>query len=530
MLPVQVVADGKDISGLVEEITFSNVDPGGFEMASLQPRAGLALRPGGTLYVRHGLSVLFHGRILDPGEFDKHGISARQVGAVGFGHKLDDSPYSMIYVDRDLSRWGPTSQHYQTTLSGYANINESPSVAPDPINGSPCLVQTMVGGWPANNRFLSWYDAGQGNGIGAIWYSVTPNSNVNPGDGNWNWFAALSSDDVESARDITVNLRAASASGYLSNTGSRRFAEVQFFYSIAAGAEGLNHTLFWQLAVYGNHGLTRRGPDPGGFYPSDIALDALVRSGAGFLPQIQAADSYIVSHYLQRTPAAPSQIIGDMAKLMAWHWGVWEPGGLDDRPVFIFAPPPSDATRAIDRYACDEFDAPRVDYDKLYNVCQVQYTDAAGTTGVVEVGLPDGRLDASGVQRRVLSVNMGLGGQAAAQAYGIFALRLAQRAARTGGTVTLKGDVRLPGGGTMPAALLRAGRDRVRLLGLNDGGDLFASDTRSIDTFLVRRVECTATKDGMLSTRVDFDEGVDLMEVLTARLTQAEVVSGASSG
>jgi hypothetical protein len=84
--------------------------------------------------------------------------------------------------------------------------------------------------------------------------------------------------------------------------------------------------------------------------------------------------------------------------------------------------------------------------------------------------------------------------------------------------VLLGDTVRLPGGGSKPACLLKAGRDRIRITDLPDSGPLHETDTRRFDCFHVRRVETTEQPDGTQQTRVDFDGGADLMEVLQARL------------
>jgi hypothetical protein len=65
--------------------------------------------------------------------------------------------------------------------------------------------------------------------------------------------------------------------------------------------------------------------------------------------------------------------------------------------------------------------------------------------------------------------------------------------------------------------LLRAGRDRIQIPDLPDSGS-FTGPRR--DTFLVRRVETTVS-NGTASTRIEFDGGADLLEVLQARTASA---------
>ncbi len=120
---------------------------------------------------------------------------------------------------------------------------------------------------------------------------------------------------------------------------------------------------------------------------------------------------------------------------------------------------------------------------------------------------------------RTLDLDMGPGDATSAATFGAFALQLALTGARGGGSCTILDAVSLPDGGVKPACLLKAGRDRIRILGLPDSGSLTAEDRQ--DSFLVRRVEPTV-RNGVPSTRVEFDGGADLLEVLQARLALSQ--------
>src|SRR5205085_12245166 len=111
---------------------------------------------------------------------------------------------------------------------------------------------------------------------------------------------------------------------------ARRFAAAQLRYSNASQTGNQIYGVYWQLAVYGRHGLPRQafpGGGPDGFSPSDIARHALSQV-VGVQPGvILDATSYIVPHAVYRTPTTPDVVINDMAKLMGWSWGMWEPPG-----------------------------------------------------------------------------------------------------------------------------------------------------------------------------------------------------------
>ena len=169
---------------------------------------------------------------------------------------------------------------------------------------------------------------------------------------------------------------------------------------------------------------------------------------------------------------------------------------------------------------------PRCAWTSFYNRARVAYQDPSGKSGFVTVDSPNPLLDEAGITTRTLALQLGAGGSGAASAFGQFALDLASKSARGGGWAILPDTVMLPGGGRMDACLLRAGRDRIRINDLPDAGPLTAGDTRRYDTFLVRRVEPTIDENGVPRTRIEFDGGADLLEVLQARLAIAQVLAG----
>jgi hypothetical protein len=142
------------------------------------------------------------------------------------------------------------------------------------------------------------------------------------------------------------------------------------------------------------------------------------------------AIDYIAPHVVYRTPTAADVIIDDMAKLMGWPWGVWEPSTvLGSSPRLDFGPPPTDATAVVTKAECDQLDV-TARLGDLYNTCQVTYTDPAGTGGMVTVTLPSAQLSEAGIATRTLPLNMGVGSAAAATTFGLMALALSQISAR----------------------------------------------------------------------------------------------------
>ncbi len=527
-----IIVDGRDVTAQLETLQFSNSDPGGFEQLQSEQLGSLGVRAGAPIAVITGGDYAWHGRINEKGENDDHRAVANVAG-VGYGAAFKGSPFSMVYVDRDLERMlGQISAYRRQVLIGANFRIETSEASPDVNNGSPSIIQKYMRTGDSLPIAECWYDAGQGNTIGEVYFDWdSTNISAQSTDANYNVRCVFGSDDqpttqyttVERTSDAILNATATSGAGYFhpfsAATGNKpRFMFLDSYYAGATvDTPALERIVRWRkLAIYGDHRLQRRGGDPGGINASDIATDAARRSGARFRMVVRDDSPYVVAHYVQYAAVDADIYFGDMARLQGYHWGVWEPGMLDDRSTWLYAAPPAEVTCMVSRRDCTGFRSPSVQYDKVYDTARVAYRDPAGSGGFVTVSATHPLLMPG--DTRTLTLDMGLGSAESARAFGTFALRLSQQSARGGGSATLPGVIALPGGGFKPSSLLKAGRDRIRITDLLDSGALLQADLRGVDTFLIRRVETTVRPDGREETRVEFDGGADLMEVLNARL------------
>lgn len=527
MPAIQVIAGDRDITAQHDGLQLSNVDPGGYEVLQLNPRAIDGLRPGAPIWVRLGSEVMGHYRLNEPGEHDKAGRSDFSIAALGFGAKLKDDPTRRLYVDRSLAQWGALGRTRQIALAAASRQYNAPSVVPDGVTGLPALRTALSGPWTANSTSEAIYDA-QGLALGAIYYAWNADGTlVSAADANWNWLVGMSSDDSATALDVTADLQLSgnSGSGYKTSHSGFTYGWLQDLYATAAGGN-VEYPLLWRLAVYGDHGLPLRGPDPGGFYTSDIVRDAA--RDMGFELLIDDATGFIVAHSTYLPPTSREQIIADQAKLAGgWHWGVWEPLSIDNpRPTLRYHAPPDQATCVVSRLDCDEFQAPSVRLDQLYDTAIVGYRDPGGSSGYVTVTIANPLLRETDMGSRTLPLDAGIATAAVASVIGTDTLALALASARGSGWAILPDAVTVPGGGRKPACLLKAGRDRIRISDIPRLSSLVDAATQ-FDTFRISRVEPTIDAHGIPRTRVEFDGGADLMEVLNARLAIAATVAGA---
>lgn len=525
--PLQVVIGDQDLTRELRGGTFSNVDPGGFEACSLSfARPIKAPRPGERITIRYGLEVAWDGRVNDPGSGTTGGTEVEGVIGVGHGAALRDNAMREIYRDIDLDSWEN------------ANVARRAALYGNTIN---------VGDWSRGPD--GWSVEFDGNTLGSprlVWELAYRDSSIEIASltyrgayGDTFWDIALfthtaqgsfSSVDSSVLTDFDNSYRTVSAvtirNGFMFQMDSN---------NVDVTPVGGAHRTLKFLAAMGNHGLTLRGTEPNaGYYPTDIALHALRRfnsEGNSNLvieqgPVDTDSNAYACPHavYLDFVPF--ERVIDDMVRgQLGWHWGVWEPAGLHaTNPRLFLTKPPEQATVAVSRAECGEdFDAPRVRMDAIYNYVIVRYRDASGRVLYSASVIANPLVTQAGVDFRSLVVDAGVSTAAAAATFGQFAMQLANNAARGAGSCTLPGTVSALGG-RKPACLVRAGRDRIRITDLPDPGPLHETDTRRFDTFRVRRVETTIQPGGQLDTRVEFDGGADLMEVLAAR-TQAALVN-----
>lgn len=532
---LQVLVADKDLTDRCDSVVFSATDAGGYEIATLGLPSVDRPKKGAAITIRAGLEVAWTGRVTEIADHSQHGRATKTTGCEGYRALLRDTDIQMVYVDRDLTQWGPPSTARQIAIVGGSEQLGSSQAASDPTSNLPAVVQSFTDSWASPWVPLpeAWYDAGPGNLIAAIYFDTITSTAAGALAGIFAQMS-LSADDIFGGITSSVNLAStAGDASFFSPGATRRYALVQTTANTAQGVQGATYQQAWRnLAVYGNHGLTFRGANPPGFYPSDIARHALSQCAGISVGNIIDAVGYIAPHVVYRTPVPADQIIDDMAKLMGWTWGVWEPSTiLGSGPRLDFRPPPTDATCVVTKAECDQLDVTSRIGD-LYNVCQVTYTDAAGSIGLATVTLANPQLAEAGIATRTLQLDMGLGSQAAATAFGLTALALSQIAARAAGQATLPVSVRLPGGGSKPACLIRPGIDRLRIVDLVDGGPLLDLGTSRRDVFRISRVETTVGKDGTPSTQVELDSGANLLETLQARLAIAAGVvgSGASGG
>lgn len=537
--PLNLLINGENMTFLVDEdFSFSNGDPGGYEAASFPIPMDLPfLERGDPVRLDCGMRVAWEGRVK---EIQRSLGSKTLVQCEGNRAKLKDGMMSMIYVDRDLTRWTSPSVERQRQLAEAQKSLGSFSTGFSTVLGEnrPALLATVTGAWGAvKPRVEAWYDAGPENVVAKIVvfckYSSPEPKTENPlGLTKEDWLSVVQFNKTAGATPTEYQY-------LLEYPNPGAFVRPEPFFPVPAeygggteaawryaslyveyngenqGVQGGEYlTAFGGVIVIGNHKLQDHGE--GEYWASAIVGNVISKTSGIGAGVITNSTTYKVRQAAYYTPVFYEKIISDMAVLMGWHWGVWESltylcGSTE--PRLDFRPYPTQPTVYAWRQYCENLDL-RENIENLYSKCVVTYTDVTGKEGSVVVARPNLLLKAAGLER-TLEVNAGVSTEASALELGELQLILYEQRARVTGTATITAAIHDIGGADMPAWMLKAGIDLLRV------PDLPCSDVwGAYNDLPISRVECTGGETG-LTTTLEFGLGPNLVETLQAQLQAA---------
>jgi hypothetical protein len=518
--PYRILIGREDVTALVDDgWTFTNGDPGGHLTASMSFPRLVDVRRGEKVRFEIGLEPAWEGRVAEvaPG---LAGNPQTAVGCEGIGVLLQE-PVADIYVDQMLSTWtGMWAAGRQALLEqGFSPVDARLSTGGD----TPGLLMEVTGTWEFESSpvAITYYRAGDRASISEIYYAWRKGVNVNHADPNWGWELNLYAVDGSSVS--TGDLRAAGpSSGTVMTAKPAYSANFEFFYRTGpGGTANLSYdVLATCLAIFGRHGLTKRGvatlTQPQGFYPQDIAVHAMKATGANFdTSLVEESTAYIVRQAAYREPVPGEDIVAEQAKVAGgWHYGTWAAPMLGGRPRFAFRSLPTGPTAVVTRRDCEALN-PVERLADLYDRALVSYQDPVDGERVVEVERPNAEMTRLGISGKTMTANAGTASTADAYTYGLFQLAIAELKARAAGNVTLLEDVSLPDGGSKPAGLLRPGIDLLRITDLPDTPLLEGSAD-----YQLKQTTVTGGRDG-IKTDIQLGTGADYAEVLQARLDAA---------
>lgn len=526
-----------DLTDSAEGLVWSSKNPGGDERCAFRlKRKWFAGAPeisqGNRLVVTDGPEVLWQGRIEDN---DRVVEQTEQIGVVayGSGQALSDGRFQEIFVDRDFASWTvPSSQRRQNMLTTYGITDAT--VMPDETTLAPSLGTAFKGSWsgaPGLALSEAWYNAGE-IALDSLYLAWSKNANVSYLDPLWHTQAGLSTDDLATVIDISVNLPlSAPASATVSAADdNRHFAFVQFYYETAGGADNVEYAVYWTcLAAYGRHGLPKIGDvSVGQTLPQGFVACDVVRYIAGLVQGVVArqidATTYVIRDLKFRDPVTHEAAITKTSEVHLVDWGTFGPDDVFDRSGAGYLDwkirDPETAHWFATRAVCEDIDL-HVEMQTLFDEIDVRYQDSAGTQYVERrTSYVAALAEADPPIHRVDDLDAGLVTQADAQALGDLRLQTSSGQAPARGTIAPLAVTHYRRGKLGPWHM-KADGSNIRLPDCLPARDVF-SLTNSPDrktTFPIRRVEVDAG-GSFPKVTVEVDQALDAVSVAQARFAQ----------
>lgn len=386
---------------------------------------------------------------------------AIEPAAKGYRAALEDrSDVRALFVDRDLSGWGDISRTYKLGLIPTYTSVDTGSVSMDVTNGLPALMQDLVFAGTHKPYVGNLYDAGEGLTIGAVYYDTTATGWTPPAPGLTAQISFSPGDDAVTG-STSSDLEGANT-GYYAPT-AQRFAFIEFIWVSAASTADVTYTQTWRkLAVYGDHGLTRQGSDPGGFYTGQM-VEWLVSNKTSLTAGDIDDGTFLHPHAAFQDPGTALAIIENLTRYEPlYDWMVWD-------KEFSFQRRGTYGKRWRARVGPSGLRSSGQTLDRLYNEVAVRFNDPLYgdlTVGPVGSGYgttsadltdddPDNPVNKAGATRRVL-LDMGTGTAAGAVEVGKRFLEETKRLDNSG-QCELSGFVEDDAGTYWPVDEVRAG-------------------------------------------------------------------------
>ena len=527
-------ADEIEAENVPSDISFDTSNPGGFGSASVTlPRPENLYADDGKLFSHMvlygpGNQVFYEGFVNGVPQVGNDSI---QLNLSGWVSALDKhETFRQIFVDRDLGRWGDASRARRISLLATFNSVLGASTETDTATSLPALTFTTPA-TEVNPYAEAWYDAGAGSEVESVYYDITSLSLYTYGG---EMFTATADDATGAAALLADVLTGtdSSASGTATAATPARYALIRFYLSGGTVGSKDQSMTVRRLAVFGNHGLTKRGTAPDqGYYASDVVGYAIQQCPSiTYSSDSIETTSFVIPHLTFTDDTSLRSVIEQVTALggnanVANDWGVYE-----GREFYWRSPGSYGRTWYVrrDQVATSSSDGP--DADRRCAGVKVNYTDAAGTS--LSVGPPGSNSDyettalldtdtdnpAYRIPGAFKSETIGIAPVENGYSYSRLALnagimilnernRLDWR-----GSVEIQGEAEDENGNTFPAALIRAG-DRIVV---SDSGDTTE-----------RTIVSTSYDHGTETCRADIGARPDSLEALLGQLAAVTDLIGA---
>jgi len=366
-------------------LSFSTTIPGGFEEMGVtlkrRPRDDFGdLSPFSNIRVTGaGGEVAWEGRLEGSPKSSGEDMNITP-NAVGWQVALEDDQTAVqVYVDRDLGSWtDPTAARrlvlYNFFAGAFYNVLTSASVEPgDDAEGALRLnldERASVGA-----ACESWYDSRSG--LSSVYYAYT-GKNLVAGD------VGLVNGAVDSVATTSTTgtdvITGATPSGTQTETAVNGYRYAYASLSRAASAittDADRQLVLADVAVYGDHGMTKRGTEPeAGFYASDVIDHAVATWAPGLGRQVDTS-GFVIPHIAFLEQTTVTEIIRAANRFHLWDWGVW-----DDK-TFHYYEQRGRGRNWRARIGPTNLQEAGPQMDRIWNGVLVSYPDVDGATRTV---------------------------------------------------------------------------------------------------------------------------------------------------
>lgn len=306
------------------------------------------------------------------------GAGEIQLQTSGWSTVLDRiQTFREIYVDRDLNRWTSAARGRRQVILDISRQPVDSAVEADTTNGL-AIIRIPHEPNTVNPQGDAWYDAGPGCEVASVYYDMTSRS-TSSHEGIW-LSAANDTSPAESGSDLLTGTNSSSATTY-TPTNPRRYAFFSFYFSGTAAAPQ-SYVDLRRVAVFGNHGLTKRGTAPDqGFYASDIIGDIVSRSPLSYtVGESIEPTGFVIPHLAFYDDTSLASAIEQVTALGGNNGEPHEWGCYDDKTFFWRSPGTYGRTWYVrrDKVATPSSEGP--DADNRVAGVKVLYEDAAGIT------------------------------------------------------------------------------------------------------------------------------------------------------
>jgi hypothetical protein len=241
--------------------------------------------------------------------------------ATGYQAVLEDrKDCTEIFVDIDYSHWEGPSVAWRIANSSLSITD--PAVQQDNAGTPSVWTGTNQAGTATMPHSSAVYNAGRMTDIGSVYYGWTKHTSVDVGDAAIAWRVELDSNDNFPSPDSTGELRAAGpGSGTLASVASgNQYARLVFEYeNPLATTWSVDHGIWWQPAVYGEHGLTGIGSNPQGFRASGV-IEYVIETFTDLNVGTIDVTSFKIPHLEFRNATTPAEMIKQANRFHLFDW------------------------------------------------------------------------------------------------------------------------------------------------------------------------------------------------------------------